>query len=557
MMVKRAYGKNDLILCVFYAVVLVASVSAVSVNDAEYLVRGNESLVLDLSLIDASNQDSIRSSLARLEKQRILTFTYALDHPNRVTLQFPDSGIRRVKMNTKISVELVPDAYIVELKTPSVIEKQEQLNKEIDDLREKSKSMRKSSAIRLESEIATKQAEQPEILAIHLERIADEQHRALADITEQLQDTYTTSRVIAQLQRFTGNVAAAITGRDIETSDTIQPLESYSMVINGVVLALNGDEAARIARSSYVKRITPDRSFNILLSDSAPLIGASQAWDMLDTEGMNITGVGTSIAIIDTGVDYTHPDLGACTTEQFIARTCMKVVDGYDFASNDNDPMDSQGHGTHVAATAAGNGRGLILQKEKKQEETLIAEDILSELSVEGGEESGGGGGGKTGSDKRVFRGIAPEATIYAYKVFEGEGASMSDIISAIERSVDPNQDGNTEDHVEVISMSLGGYGNPDDPLSIASDRATAVGAVVVVAAGNDGPSAESVGSPGTAREVITVGASYKKDYDHKLWEDESPRVDQVTSFSSRGPVIWNGNLIPKLNVVVPGALIW
>ena len=60
-MVKRAYGKNDLILCVFYAIVLVASVSAVSVNDAEYLVRGNESLVLDLSLVDASNQDSIRS----------------------------------------------------------------------------------------------------------------------------------------------------------------------------------------------------------------------------------------------------------------------------------------------------------------------------------------------------------------------------------------------------------------------------------------------------------------------------------------------------------------
>ncbi|MBI2138439.1 S8 family serine peptidase, partial [Candidatus Woesearchaeota archaeon] len=111
-----------------------------------------------------------------------------------------------------------------------------------------------------------------------------------------------------------------------------------------------------------------------------------------------------------------------------------KVIGGYDFVNNDMDPMDDRGHGTHVAATAAGNG---------------------------------------------VLKGVAPGAQIVAYKSLDQNGdGSFSQIISAIERSVDPNQDGNISDRLDIISLSLGAncreYNElcgPDDPLSQSIDK--------------------------------------------------------------------------------------
>jgi len=177
-----------------------------------------------------------------------------------------------------------------------------------------------------------------------------------------------------------------------------------------------------------------------------------------------------------------------------------KVVGGYDFVNNDDDPMDDMGPGTHVAATAAGNG---------------------------------------------ILKGVAPDAKIYAYKVLDAGGSgSYSNIISAIERSIDPNQDGDFSDHLDIISLSLGGWGDPDDPMSQAIDNAVSAGVVAVVAAGNSGPDENTIGSPGTARKAITVGAIDK--------------FDNIAWFSSRGPVIWtdiegNTKSLMKPDVVAPG----
>ena len=93
-----------------------------------------------------------------------------------------------------------------------------------------------------------------------------------------------------------------------------------------------------------------------------------------------------------------------------------------------------------------------------------------------------------------------------------------------------------------VRDMSLTGPGTPDDAMSQAVDNATARGVVVVVAAGNSGPSEQSIGSPGTARRAITVGASDKS--------------DRLASFSSRGPVIWENGAILKPDIVAPGVSI-
>ena len=136
-----------------------------------------------------------------------------------------------------------------------------------------------------------------------------------------------------------------------------------------------------------------------------------------------------------------------------------KVIGGYDFFSNDENPMDEHGHGTHVAATAAGKG---------------------------------------------VLKGVAPDAKIVAYKVF-GTGSTTDDvIISAIDRSVDPNQDGDLSDYLDVISLSLGkrcwifGYPpdcGPDDNPSKAIDRAVDAGVVAVI-------SFSETGNPGDVTKI-------------------------------------------------------
>jgi len=180
------------------------------------------------------------------------------------------------------------------------------------------------------------------------------------------------------------------------------------------------------------------------------------------------TGEDLSIAIIDTGVDYTHPALGGC-----MGPTC-KVKGGWDFVHIDSNPMDDNGHGTHCAGIAAGKG---------------------------------------------VLFGVAPDADIYAYKVLDSMGSGNdNNVIAAIEMAMDPDGNGDTSDHHDIISMSLGVDAIWfDDCYEIASstavDNAVDAGVVVLAAAGNNGPDEMSIIAPGCARNIITVGGSTKSDY--------------------------------------------
>jgi subtilisin family serine protease len=275
----------------------------------------------------------------------------------------------------------------------------------------------------------------------------------------------------------------------------------FKHVFNGMSLEnVSPEILEKVKKYDFVKEVYPNMEVEASLMDSVPLIGADKVWNS------GYTGDGTTIAIIDTGIDYTHPDFGGCFGEG------CKVIGGYDFVNNDSDPMDDNGHGTHVAGIAASNGE---------------------------------------------LRGVAPQANLLAYKVINLNGQGYSDwVISGIERSVDPNQDGDYSDHADVVSMSLGcfnpEYCHQDDPQSQAVDNAVRLGVVVVVAAGNDGSANRTISSPGTARKALTVGATYKKDYNGQYWQDTDPKVDQVISFSSRGPT----EVGIKPDVVAPGALI-
>ena len=291
----------------------------------------------------------------------------------------------------------------------------------------------------------------------------------------------------ATFTRFHTDVAAILNASRAGKS-AIEPIinRQYFVVFNGVALDVPHEAIAQIRALPYVKRVVADRTVHAL-GDNANItvIRADKVWSSLGSRGRGVT-----VAIIDTGIDYMHPALGGGFGPTF------KVIGGWDFVNNDADPFDDAGHGTHVAGIVAGQS------------------DIIT--------------------------GVAPEASLIAYKVLGANGSGRdSNVIAAIERAADPNGDGNTSDHVDVANLSLGGNGNPDDPASVAIDNATAAGVTFAIAAGNSG-AFHRIASPGTARSAITVGAS--------------DLTDKITSFSSRGPN--TRSLAIKPDVVAPGLAI-
>ena len=233
--------------------------------------------------------------------------------------------------------------------------------------------------------------------------------------------------------------------------------QRLSVTFNGLALSVAGSDIAAVARTSHVSCIYESRTAQVLDDDANAAMGVNQAlWSTTSASGRMLDGTGTTIGIIDTGIDYMHPDLGGARLPN------GKVVGGYDFADDDANPQDSQGHGTHVAGIAAADGK---------------------------------------------VQGVAPKAKIYAYKVFSdlGGGAADGDIIAALDRSV--------RDRCTVVNMSLGmSGGTADTPENEAINNAVKAGVVVVAATGNSGPRNPEtnwpLGSPATALNAIAVAAS-------------------------------------------------
>lgn len=262
------------------------------------------------------------------------------------------------------------------------------------------------------------------------------------------------------------------TARESRQAASPKPKVRDLKIVDAVATEIPLEDLEKLEGMDEVRGVELDQKVHVLLDDSVPLIRGNHTWQLTDSDGNNATGRNVTIAIIDTGVDYTHPDLGGC-----LGSGC-KVRGGYDFINLDSDPMDDHGHGTHVAGTAASNG---------------------------------------------TLKGVAPDAIIYGYKVLNSGGSgSYSQVISGVERATDPNNDGNTSDHLDILSMSLGGYGNEDSSLSLAVDEAVDAGVVSVVAAGNSGTSTNAIGTPGSSKEAVTVAATDKN--------------DNIAYFSSRGP---------------------
>jgi subtilisin family serine protease len=276
------------------------------------------------------------------------------------------------------------------------------------------------------------------------------------------------------------------------------------------VLALGGQEIARvrIAYNAAIVRIDASKltalvaipgvstvqrvnDYHIDLSETVPYIGAAAA------QAVGLDGRGVKVAVLDTGIDYTHRNLGGAgtlaayesaygasgedprnTTLDGLFPT-KKVIGGFDFIGEawdgsdetpplapDPDPIDFNGHGTHVA-------------------------DIVA---------------GKSADGEHV--GVAPGASLYAVKVCSAVASACSGValLEAIDFALDPNGDGSMEDAVDIINMSLGStYGQREDSTSAAAQNAARAGVVVVAAAGNDADKPYIMSSPAEAPDVIAV----------------------------------------------------
>ena len=274
---------------------------------------------------------------------------------------------------------------------------------------------------------------------------------------------------------------------------------------SGVAVRTDASKLKALAALPGVKavhRITPKSPSN---SSSVPLIGAPEVW-----KGRSETGEGVRVGVIDTGIDYTHADFGGPGTGAAYAAAkasntftpTAKVVGGYDFAGDaynpgdgvavpvpDPNPLDCEGHGSHVSGTAAGLG-----------------------VTKAGATYTGGYATDIDPASLAIGPGVAPGASLYALKVFGCEG-DTSVVGQALDWAADPNGDGDLSDRLDVVNMSLGSsYGSPDDPDAVASNNLAALGTVVVASIGNSGDVYEVGGSPGNATRVLAVAASDDRD---------------------------------------------
>ena len=298
-----------------------------------------------------------------------------------------------------------------------------------------------------------------------------------------------------------------------------QVLYRVQRVYNGVAVRVDAKNLLAISQLPGVKAIHPLVPKQRSNTGSVPLIGAPQVWTQTVGASKAI-GTGMRIAIIDTGIDYLHTDFGGPGTyPPTITDTTplsglvgyfpsSKVAGGYDLVGDDYDadpgsgtyqpvphpdpnPLDCNGHGTHVAGSAAGYG--------VKADGSTYTGTYDSTIY-------------NTPGFFRIGPGVAPGAQLYAYRVFGCNGSTdVTDL--AIDRAIDPNGDGNPSDHVDVINMSLGSsYGSTYDSSSIAADNATKVGVIVVASAGNSGDATNVTGSPAAADSVISVAAANQPD---------------------------------------------
>ncbi len=306
-----------------------------------------------------------------------------------------------------------------------------------------------------------------------------------ADVAVRLRDRGLGNREIAEATR--GRIAEIAAQQDALVARLGQVggvVEArFSRLVNALKVRLPLAHLERLRRLDGVVDVRPVAQFHPLTSTSVPFIGTPKVWNR---GKLSATGKGVRIGIIDSGIDYNHAMFAgsgdvADYTKNNPARVepgtfpTEKVVGGYDFAGDeydgtqtprpDSDPLDCEenSHGSHVAGIAAGMG-------------------VLTN-----GVPYSGGYGEELNMDKFLIGpGVAPEAKLYALKVFGCKGTTGLSV-DAMEWAADPDADGDLSDRLDVVNLSLGNsYTHPEFENNAAA-RLFKLGCIVVRAAGNSG----------------------------------------------------------------------
>ncbi|MET8764541.1 S8 family serine peptidase [Lentzea sp. NPDC004782] len=280
-----------------------------------------------------------------------------------------------------------------------------------------------------------------------------------------------------------------------------------SNAVPGVVVTADAAKVRELADRPDVAAVYPVVPKTRANSNAVQLTRTLNVWQQYGKLGDDVR-----IGVIDTGVDYTHANFGGPgTVEAFRAVDpraknpnfpTSKVVGGWDFVGEDYDgaskdpakntpkpdpnPIDCNGHGSHVAGTAAGFGENAD-GSTFKGDYTKLDADKLNAM--------------------KIGPGTAPKALIYALKVFGCEG-STNVTSQALDWALDPDGDGDFSDHLDVVNLSLGSdYGAPDDPDSLFVKKLFKAGVLPVFAEGNGGDLYDVGGSPGSTPEALTVAS--------------------------------------------------
>lgn len=346
--------------------------------------------------------------------------------------------------------------------------------------------------------------------ALQIQRRVQERGRSQAAASDAAQEQVT------RTEQTTAQVANAAESADPDA----EVLYTSAYTVPGVALSVEASILPELIQQQDVVRISAivPRSLQLPTADepangnSDALTRAVDAWQQTGK-----TGDGVTVAVVDTGLDYTHADFGGpASTEAYnLALNSTdapqrswyddtKYLGGFDFAGAsynadpsspaynphpqpDANPIDGRGggHGTHVAGTAAGFGvqNGVTY---RSGYETLSAEEVRDDFTI--------------------APGSAPQAGLISLKVF-GDGGGSTDVTgAALEWIGEAIASGRS---IDVVNLSLGtNYGSADDPDNRKLSTLMDAGVLPVVAAGNSGDVTDILGSPGTTGRALTVAAS-------------------------------------------------
>lgn len=341
----------------------------------------------------------------------------------------------------------------------------------LDNLRLDAPAAMDAAEMKLDPELAEAMGTQTVLIRLSEASVAEAAADSGMSLTAQW---YQSGRITAQQRAFIESALSA--------DSSAKVVSMVDKALNAVIMDIDTAVLGELASSSDVVSMSLVVNYQMDLTETVPYIGGTAV------QGMGYDGTGVKVAVLDSGIDYTHANLGgggtladyeaaygtsnadpANTTRDGLFPTA-KVVEGYDFVGEswpngplapDEDPIDFDGHGSHVA-------------------------DIIGGMN-----------------------GVAPGVDLYAVKVCSAVSTSCSGValINGMDYAMDPNGDGDTSDRVDIINMSLGSnFGTAfDDDLSAAVETATGLGVLTVSSAGNGSDIPYVTGTPSSSPSALAV----------------------------------------------------